>query len=139
MDFESANEYKAIQESVNLILPCYQISIVRPQGARYVVLPDSTIQGAGLTVKCVKKAPENFSVTLTWTAPTQRENGDPLPISEISHFLLEYIDRSFEIPRDQTSFVVNGLPAGEITFSLWTVDAEGLRSSTPNTATTTLQ
>ena len=126
--YESALNYKVIEASVNNLLPCAQISIVRPLTARYRAFSDGTIQGAGLTVKCVRKAPENVTKVLTWDIPTEREDGTPLPIEQIRHYVLEYNDRSVIIAKDQTSYTINGLSSGVTTFTMWTVDSDGLIS-----------
>jgi len=126
--YESALDYKVIEASVNNLLPCLQISIVRPLTARYRAFSDGTIQGAGLTVKCVKKAPENVTKVLTWDIPTQREDGTPLPIEEIRHYVLEYNDKSVIIAKDQTTYTINGLSSGVTFFTMWTIDSDGLKS-----------
>lgn len=126
--YESALDYKVVEASVNNLLPCLQISIVRPLTARYRAFSDGTIQGAGLTVKCVKKAPENVTKVLTWNIPTEREDGTPLPIEEIGHYVLEYNDNSVIIAKDQTTYIINGLSSGVTFFTMWTVDTDGLKS-----------
>lgn len=127
--YESALNYKVIEASVNNLLPCAQISIVRPLTARYRAFSDGTIQGAGLTVKCVRKAPENVTKVLTFQAPTQREDGTPITLEEISHYVLEYNDQSKIIPKDQTMYIVNGLSSGLTTFTMWTIETDGTKSA----------
>lgn len=128
MEYDSANEYKVIEHEVNQLLPCAKFSIVRPVTERYRAFGNGTIQGAGLTVKCVKKAPDNFTRVLTWGAPQHRQNGDPLSLDEIGHYILEYNDRSIIIAKDQTTYTINGLSSKAITFTMWTVDTDGLKS-----------
>jgi len=128
MEYDSSHEYKVIEHEVNQLLPCAEISIVRPITERYRAFGDGTIQGAGLTVKCVKKAPENVTKVLTWGGPEKRENGDPLPIEEIRHYMLEYNGQTKIIPKDQTSYTINGLSSESIIFTMWTVDTDGLKS-----------
>lgn len=131
MEYDSANEYKVIEHEVNQLLPCAEISIVRPITARYRAFGDGTIQGAGLTVKCVKRtpvAPENVTKVLTWGGAEKREDGTLLPLEEISHYILEYNGRTITIPSDQTSYTINGLSSDVIIFTMWTVDTDGLKS-----------
>jgi len=126
--YESALDYKVIEASVNNLLPCLQISIVRPLTARYRAFSDGTIQGAGLTVKCVKKAPENVTKILVWNAPTSYDDDSILPVSGISHYVIEYNGKSITISGDKTSYRINGLNPGTILFTMWTVDIDGIKS-----------
>lgn len=125
---ESAHEYKIIECMLNQVLPNGTVSIVRPQTARHQGFNDGTTQGAGLRVKYTKRAPENVTKVLTFQTPTQREDGSTLLFSEISHYILEYNDRSIIIPKDQTSYTINGLSSEPITFTMRTVDTDGLKS-----------
>lgn len=136
--FESANEYKAIQEAVNQILPCAQVSIVRPRDARYTVTGSGVIQGAGLAVTCVKTATGAFSVMLSWTIPVSREDGTPLQADEISHYLVYSSGKVVEVASTKESLFIDGLSAGEYHFSILTVDTDGLKSKPSSVISTTL-
>jgi len=131
---ESLYEHIALQAAINHILPCAEISIVKPktsQNAAYGTQTGSSTVGAGLNFTCVRRtpvAPENVTKVLTWGIPTQQGLGSPLLLSEISHYVLEYNDQSIIIPKDQTTYTINGLSSKAITFTMWTVDTDGLKS-----------
>jgi hypothetical protein len=127
--YDTANEYKAIQEAVNSQLPCeYRVSIVRPVADRFKVFIDGTVQGAGLTVTVRKVACNNFTINVSWATPTERENGDPLPIAAIAVYELQVNDTTYVIASDLTSYVLNGLSGGIKIVRIRTVDTDGLVS-----------
>jgi len=132
--FETFYDHKAYQAAVNIIGPCLETSVVQPQTSKNKVYRTETgalIERSTLKIECVKKtpvAPENVTKVLTWGGPEKRENGDPLPIEEISHYILEYNGQSKIIAKDQTSYTINGLSSGLTTFTMWTVDTDGLKS-----------
>jgi len=68
-------------------------------------------------------------ISTTWTPPTTRSDGTPLPIEEISHYNVYINDNVFgtTIPGTDTSVVLN-LPAGNNTINLTTVDTGGRES-----------
>ena len=81
---------------------------------------------------------ERYKITVSWTAPTKRENGAALPHGEIDHFTL-YPERSdgiavdaIEIPATSESQYsrVYMLAPGTWTFRATTTDKNGLTSDT---------
>lgn len=75
-----------------------------------------------------------YQYKLTWTSPTERADGTPLPISEISHYDL-YADGAFltEVPGGDSTFSSQMAP-GEHCFAMKTVDTDGGESVFSNEA-----
>lgn len=80
------------------------------------------------------------TVSLSWTAPDKRTNGEDLDPSEISHYKIWYgleernLDRETpEIPKDQTTYVIEGLEPGIWYFNIRVYDQDGLASPPSNT------
>lgn len=70
-------------------------------------------------------------IILSWTAPTQRENGQPLELSEIKEYRIYFHDTESSdynsnqmvvVPSSQNSFVFEGLPSGTWFFVATAVD-----------------
>lgn len=77
------------------------------------------------------------TVTLSWNAPTTRENGDPLQLSEISGYEIYYfLDSSSSDDSEvasinnpsTVSYVTPTLTSGTYYFSIVTIDSSGLYS-----------
>jgi hypothetical protein len=70
-------------------------------------------------------------VTVSWTAPTLREDGEPLPSSEIAGYVLSYTFNGaaqFPITTSAvTSLVIAGAP-GRYCVTLQTLDTDGVVS-----------
>jgi hypothetical protein len=86
------------------------------------------LEGNNLTFVCLRSA----GVTVSWTAPTAREDGTPLNAAEIAGYTVHMAhataaDRTVET--DATSVVVEGLEAGEWQFAVSTTDTEGVVGS----------
>jgi hypothetical protein len=94
--------------------------------------PDST--------PSIPSVPEELrSATIMWSAPIEKENGEPLTPDELSGFQIYYgsLHNPYEnvISIDSpyiTSFTINELPVGEYSFSIVAVDATGRTSSFSN-------
>lgn len=63
------------------------------------------------------------AVLLQWDRPTQREDGTPLPESEIRGYVIEYADQRVEVTG--YAHTVEGLQAGRYEFRIATVDTDG--------------
>jgi hypothetical protein len=88
-------------------------------------------------------APTGTSVTLNWTAPSTRENGDPISASEIGGYEIYYFADGTPSGSgtvidindvNTTTYTTAVLPSGRWYFSLATYDTNGLYSnfSTPS-------
>jgi len=83
-------------------------------------------------------APTSYSVKLSWTIPTTRENGQPLALSELQGYEVYYApDNSASTANDKVipvtggsinSSVITQLPAGTYYFSISAIDSNGLKS-----------
>lgn len=81
-------------------------------------------------------AAAGVTATITWTAPTQRDDESSLPLNEIDYFLLyavrtedSYAMPVVEIDQTGTNYSYEyALPAGTWTFTLVTVDIYGIES-----------
>lgn len=80
------------------------------------------------------------SATLYWSAPVEKENGEPLASNELTGYQIYYgrtgnpyenvinVDSPYS-----TSYTINGLSAGEYVFSIVAIDSNGRTSSFSNT------
>lgn len=82
------------------------------------------------------------SVSLSWTPPDKRTDGEDLDPAEISHYEIRYglestdLDQSTPpIPSDQTSYVIDNLERGIWYFNIRVYDKDGLTSPPSNTET----
>jgi len=138
--YDTANEYKAIQEALNAQLPCnIRVSIVRPVVDRFKVFDDGTIQGAGLRVTVTKKACNNFSINVSWSHPTSRENGDILTPDQIAGYELDINGTIYAIAPELTEHRLNGLTGGLKVLRIRTIDKDGLESEWSDELTITLE
>jgi hypothetical protein len=110
-------------------------------------LPAFTIVVAGDTAVADDTATGSGSITLSWSAPSAREDGTPLSVSEIVGYTLfygtspgNYTDSIFLAGGDKTSETFNDLPPG-ITFYivLAASDTSGLQSVHSNSVQFTVQ
>ena len=75
------------------------------------------------------------TASLTWTAPTQYDDGSTLPASEISSYKIYYGTASgvysgfITVPSTTTSYVVNNLNAGATYYFVVTATATNLQES----------
>jgi len=79
-----------------------------------------------------------YQYQITWTSPTERADGTPLPISEISHYDL-YADGALltAVPGGDSTFQ-SSMDPGEHCFAMKTVDTDGRESVFSNEACKTL-
>ena len=75
-----------------------------------------------------------YQYKLTWTSPTERADGTPLPISEISHYDL-YADGALltAVPGGDTT-IQSDMSPGEHCFAMKAVDTDGRESVFSNEA-----
>lgn len=66
-------------------------------------------------------------VRLTWSAPTKREDGSPLPLESIQHYILE--SNGIELIVETTTYTEYNLISGTNRFRVATVDVDGERSA----------
>lgn len=90
---------------------------------------------------------EAASVDLSWTPPTARENGEPLPMSEIHSYEIYFYadgsdDEDGEIIRvedgSRTNYTVEVPGPGTYHFAMVAVDTNGLPSDTSNHVSVTV-
>lgn len=86
------------------------------------------------------------SAQLTWTAPDQYTNGDPLPLSELGGFKIYHGPRGgpltdvVDIPDEAAvTYRVEGLPAGERDFAMTAYTDSGDESAQTNRAFTLIE
>ncbi len=115
-----------------------EVAVNRP-GVCILKSPEiSVTPGATVQPQCQEPNMEGYRVTATWEAPSQRENGTPLPITEISHFNL-YGTRDDGLVMDKIQVVRESgvtvyrkeylLAPGNWSFAASAVDIRGLESA----------
>jgi hypothetical protein len=72
-------------------------------------------------------------VDLSWSVPTQREDGTPLPISELGGYEIA-VDCGngnvmYDVPTGVDSRIIKDLPVGTCEFSISAFDTDGLQSA----------
>ena len=83
-------------------------------------------------------------VSLSWSTPTTRENGDALPLAEIARLEIEatYPDGTSEVIDVNAAATTHVIPIingeGSYTFSISTIDTDGMRSSPSETISTNI-
>lgn len=66
------------------------------------------------------------SAVITWTPPTERVDGTPLPATEIGSYILRVDGTQVaEIPGTETTYTISGLPVGTYSFDMATKDTVG--------------
>jgi len=133
----------AIEKAVNAVLPCpHGVDIV--QTGKYTH-DSGTISEMVLTAKYIQRDCEEptppqpeppivdlQSIDLSWTEPTQRENGDDLPPEEIANYEI-YMTNGLtgtviEVQAPATSKTINDLSPGKYLLSIAAIDTDGLKS-----------
>lgn len=138
--FETANEYKSIQEAINAQLPCsIQVSIVRPVADRFKVFDDGTVQGAGLKVDVIKKGPDYFCITVSWSTPSTREDGSILNPDEIAGYELQVNDDIYPIAPEVTNYRLEGLTRGLKVLKIRTLSTDNMKSEWSDSISVTLE
>jgi hypothetical protein len=96
---------------------------------------ESSSQSQSLVVTEMTVESDDGVVTITWAAPTQRSNGEPLSIAEISGYEIYMIDEQGVDERvipvngaNTLSYQIGGLSPGTYYFSMSTVDTAQLKS-----------
>lgn len=85
------------------------------------------------------------TASLSWTAPTQYEDGTPLPTSEIQSYKIYYgtaskvYSSSISVTPTTLSYVVSNLSNGTYYFAITTVATNGAESAYSNEATKLVQ
>ena len=123
--------YKALKAAVNLSLTCgcsvvvHQPSITISVNAEVETTPDAGQETTNIT-------------TVSWSIPTERENGSSLTIDEIAGYEV-VMSREGRAPiistvsgGSTTEYVVSGLDQGLYQFQVRTVDKDGLQSVLSN-------
>jgi hypothetical protein len=99
--------------------------------------------GTGNTGGNTGEVPVTYTAKLNWTAPTTREDGAALKMSEIRGYEIYYtsddLKTSVTLPINSgsaTSHAVNNLKAGTYHFAISAIDANGLKSELSKMVTT---
>lgn len=90
----------------------------------------------------VVTAPTTYTAKLAWTAPSTREDGSALPVSELKGYEIYYtsddLTQSVTLPISSagtTSYSVANLKAGTYHFAISAIDSKGLKSKLSTTVT----
>jgi hypothetical protein len=80
--------------------------------------------------------PTSFSAKVSWTAPSTRQDGQPLALSDLSGYEVYYTTDSssagtaIKVSGGTTaSYVISNLPAGTYYFAISAIDSTGLKSA----------
>jgi predicted phage tail protein len=118
-DYHNQN-YKAIKAAVNLSLSCdCPVSIIQP------------------TLVVTVKYRSDDSALITWTAPTQRVNGESLSEADIQGYELTIeLDEVKAVVNvgNVTTYTAKGLVPGLYTFTVKAVDKSGFKSDPSKSA-----
>ncbi len=126
----------AIENLVNETLPC-------PHGVD-LVMTSKYKQGSGtvsnmvLTAKYIKRIC-TYSVNVTWSIPLLRQNGDPLPLDQISRYELDLNGTIYPIAPELTSYRLEGLTGGLKVLKIRTIDTDNVESVWSDEITVTLE
>jgi len=124
MDTEHTTLHVALETAINHVLPCGEINIV--QSPKYITHNDGTTIGSGFKATYIKKACNNYSMTLSWDAPTEREDGTPL--DGIGGYLLSVNDKLTTLPPNTLQYTLNGLSSGAFEVKIATIDQSNRQS-----------
>ncbi|MHA2047976.1 MAG: hypothetical protein ACW99G_24600, partial [Candidatus Thorarchaeota archaeon] len=95
------------------------------------ITSDNVISGFTITVtaskECIDLLSPGIPVNITWDHPTERENGEALPISEIHQYHIAVNENTYTVPSPETSFTVQ-LSPGTYDFAIIAEDIYSLKS-----------
>lgn len=82
-------------------------------------------------------APATFSLNLSWSIPSARENGQALALSELAGYEIYYVvdgvsvtDRTIAVTGGAVvTYKVSDLPAGSYNFAITAIDSTGVKSA----------
>jgi hypothetical protein len=82
-------------------------------------------------------APASYSLNLSWSIPSTRENGQPLVLSELTGYEIYYVvdgatatDRTIAVTGGSAvSYRISGLLAGTYSFAISAIDSAGVKSA----------
>ncbi len=115
----------ALEKAVNAVLPCpHGIDIVQTSMYQH---EGGQVSNMVLTAKYIKRDC-TYSVNVTWSIPLRRENGDPLPLDQISRYELDLNGTIYPIAPDLTELRLEGLTGGLKVLKIRTIDTIGQES-----------
>jgi len=118
----TAYEHIAYENLANSVLPCgYKVKFTRPNDEKYSVL-NGHMDGAGTTAKLLK--PHCF--TISWTLPTERENGDSITLDELSLIELDIDGVIYPVKGLVTEYQIDTLSKGLHKIKIRITDTDGL-------------
>ncbi|MBL4940955.1 MAG: hypothetical protein JKY81_04755 [Colwellia sp.] len=93
----------------------------------------TTIHRPDITVRWSESTPILISKTMSWDAPTERENGTTLRADEIDHYVISYwrkgdSEQFITVSGNNQESVIDELSKGTWLFRVMTVDTDGLKS-----------
>jgi len=110
-----------------------------------VTSADTTTENPAIntdTVPVTDNESNSSSISLSWTAPSEREDNSPISLSEIAGYTVRYGTTMGQYPNmvtindgSATSYTFSAFPAGTYYFVLTTIDTEGRESQNSGTAT----
>lgn len=115
----------ALYSSESKLIGTYRVEFYVGDGGAAVGSGSGDIAGAG-----EPPAPETplVKVTVMWTPPSTRENGDPLALDEIALYYLNINESSYTVAGSQSSYSME-LPTGDYVATMIAEDTTGLRSA----------
>lgn len=120
----------ALETAVNNVLPCAEVDIKRV--VLYEVL-GGDVAGMSWTAICIKPVEGGLAaLALTWSVPTQRQDGTALPVSEIDGYMITYMrdgGAAVQVVIDDgaaTTYRFTGLQPGAYLFQISTTDTAGV-------------
>lgn len=135
---EHITYHVAVEAAVNAVLPCGEsINIV--QSPKFSVYDDGSIKNVGFKATFTKKACNNFSINVSWSAPTNRERGEILNPDEIAGYELDVQGTIYGIAPELTEYRLNGLTRGLKVLRIRTIDQDGVESIWSDEITVTLE
>lgn len=114
--------------------------------ASEVGAPQNTGSGSTGSGGAVAAPNANYSVSLSWTAPTQRTNGKALPLSQLAGYELRYVGGTPAVNKvvringaANNRYVAAGLTPGSYKFTIAAIDTGGASSAGSNSVTKTIK